>query len=279
MPAGTGFTVIVLTYDRPRALRALLRGLAAQQLDGAEMELIVCNNAAGARLSASPWTTTGRLLRRFPDAKIINSSHNWLCRVRYPVTTLARHDTIVFLDDDVILRDERFLRYMVDAFATVRPIDVLSCWTALWTEWSDEVLKKVRMNFEGPAPAEMTECDYAGPGLCIFDRRILIESGLLALPPQFHRSDSTWFPWLTAMKLGTRKYYLPSHGRVAFHDEFARHALTTSPGFRPEMYATYKRIWTGGYVPVLERKRSDPDFDQSREAHAARTLPVETDRW
>ena len=279
MQTGAGFTVIVLSYDRPRSLRVLLQGLVAQQLDGAEMELIVCNNAAGVRLSASPWTATGRLLRRFPDVKIMNSSHNWLCRVRYSLATLARHDTIVFIDDDVVITDDRFLRYMYDAMATVRPIDVLSCWTALWTEWSDELLKKVRMNFHDPAPDALTECDYAGPGLCIFDRRILTESGLLALAPEFHRSDSTWFPWLTAMKLGTRKYYLPAHGRVAFHDEFARHALTTSPGFRRDMYAQYKTIWKRGYVPVLERKRSEPDFEQSREAHAARTLPVEVDRW
>ena len=177
MPTGGGFTVIVLSYDRPRALRVLLQGLSTQQLGGADMELIVCNNAAGVRLAASPWTATGRLLRRFPDVKIMNSSHNWLCRVRYPLTTLARHDTIVFIDDDVVITDPHFLRYMYDAFATVRPIDVLSCWTALWTEWNDEHLTKVRMNFSDPAPSEMTECDYAGPGLCIFDRRILIESG------------------------------------------------------------------------------------------------------
>src|SRR5688572_5286843 len=61
--SGRGFTVIVLSYDRPRSLRSLLRGLAAQRLDGLAMELIVCNNAAGVHLSASPWTATGRLLR------------------------------------------------------------------------------------------------------------------------------------------------------------------------------------------------------------------------
>lgn len=279
MAKGPGFTVIVLSYDRPRALRVLLQGLLAQRLGDTEMEVIVCNNAAGVRLAASPWTATGRLLRRFPDLKLFNSSHNWLCRVRYPLATLARHETIVFIDDDVVIRDDGFLRYMYDAFATVRPIDVLSCWTALWTAWSDDELAKVRMNFLAPAPDALTECDYAGPGLCIFDRRILTESGLLALAPEYHRSDSTWFPWLTAMKMGTRKYYLPSHGRVAFHEEFARHELTTSPGFRREMYATYKRLWALGYVPVLERKRAEPDFERSREAQAARTLPVEVDRW
>ncbi len=274
-----GVTVIVLSYDRPQALRSLLRGLHAQRRDGLAMELIVCNNAPGAPLTASAWTATGRLLRRFPEAKILNSSHNWLCRVRYALAMLAAHETIVFVDDDVVIRDAGFLRHLYETFLTVRRIDVLSCWTALWTTWNDEVLAKVRMDFTQPAPDVLTECDYAGPGLCIFDRRILVESGLVNVAPEHQRSDSSWFPWLTAMTLGTRKYYVPSYDRVTFHAEYARHALTTSPGFRPDLYAAYKRIWQRGYVPVLERRRAEPGFEASPEARAARTLPVETDRW
>jgi hypothetical protein len=243
------------------------------------MELILCNNAANVRLAPSAWTVTGRLLRRFPDLKVFNSSHNWLCRARYALTALAAHDTIVFLDDDVVIHDAGFLRHLYESFLTVRPIDVLSCWTALWTAWSDDALEKVRMNFTEPEPDALTECDYVGPGLSIFDRRILVESRLWALPPEYHRSDSSWFPWLPAMRMGTRKYYVPSHGRIAFHAEYARHALTTSPGFRPDLYAAYKRIWKEGYVPVLERRRTEPDFERSPEARAARTLPVEIDRW
>jgi hypothetical protein len=243
------------------------------------MELMICNNAAQVRLTRSRLTATGRLLRLFPDLKIMNSSHNWLCRVRYPLTALAKYNTIIFIDDDMVIKDEYFLKYMYESFTRVRSIDILSCWTALWTAWNEDHLKKVRMNFSRPAPEVMIECDYIGPGLCIFDRRILIDSGLLALPAEFHRSDSTWFPWLTAMKLGTRKYYLPSHGRVEFHPQNQRHALMQAQGFRPDMYARYKTIWKRGYVPVLERKGSEPDFEQSLEAQAARSLPVETDPW
>ena len=146
MVEGPGCTVIVISYDRPRALDSLLRGLSAQRLDNVAMELIVCNNAEDVQLSLSQDTTTGRLMR-LPDVKIVNSSHNWLCRVRYPMATLARYDTIIFIDDDVVINDDQFVKYMYDAFATVRPIDILSCWTALWTEWNDDHLKKVRMNW------------------------------------------------------------------------------------------------------------------------------------
>src|SRR6266478_220455 len=99
------------------------------------MELIVCNNAEDIQLSALQDTSMGRLLRLFPDVKIMNSSHNRLCRVRYPLATLARHDTIIFIDDDVVIKDDQFVKYMYDAFATVGPTDILSGCTALWTEW------------------------------------------------------------------------------------------------------------------------------------------------
>jgi hypothetical protein len=279
MEKGPGCTVIVISYDRPHALESLLRGLSVQRLDHVAMELMVCNNAQDVQLSSLQDTSIGRLLHLFPDVKIMNSSHNWLCRVRYPMATLARHDTIIFIDDDVVIKDDQFVKYMYDAFTTVGPTDILSCWTALWTEWNDDHLKKVRMNWSHATPDVMIECDYAGPGLCIFDRRILIDSGVLRLPREFHRSDSTWFPWLTAMRLGTRKYYLPSYGRVEFHPEGQRHALMKVTGFREEMYAQYKAIWKQGYVPVLERKASEPDFENSLEAWAARTLPIETDPW
>lgn len=274
-----GCSVIVISYDRPKALDSLLLRLSAQQLDGIAMELIVCNNAEHIHLSPSHDTTTGRLLRLFPDVKVMNSNHNWLCRVRYPMTTLARHDTIIFIDDDVVLQDDGFVKYMYDSFAAMKPTDILSCWTALWTEWTDSHLKKVRMNWARAEPDVMVECDYVGPGLCIFDRRILIDGGLLRLPPEFHRSDSTWFPWLPSMTLGTRKFYLPSHRRIGFHPEGQRHSLMNSKGFRSAMYGQYKAIWKQGYVPVLERKASDPDFENSLELHAARSLPVETNAW
>jgi hypothetical protein len=38
-------------------------------------------------------------------------------------------------------------------------------------------------------------------------------------------------------------------------------------------------MWKSGYVPVLERRRSEPNFEHSPEWHAARTLSVEVDRW
>jgi len=276
--APTGVSIVILSYERLGALRALLEGLLAQDLTGLEIELLVCNNSSAVRLRTSPFITLGRLLGRFPDLKIFNSSHNWLCRVRYTVATLARHDLILFLDDDLIPVHPRLIRQMVDLQTTLRPNDILSCWTALWTRWDDTHLTKVRMGFLYPQTTEVTECDYVGPGVCMFNKQILFHPAILNLPEEFHRSDSAWFPWLTAMELGSRKFYLPSYGMLRVHPESMRSALASLPGFRDGQYAAYKRMWKRGYTPVLATERHQGRTD-TPEARAAQSLRTETDAW
>lgn len=277
MPA-TGVSLVVLSYERPAALRSLLDSLLRQDLTGLDLELLLCNNSSRVHLRRSPFSAIGRRLQAFPDVKVFNSSHNWLCRVRYTVATLARHDVILFLDDDLTLVHPTLIRRMVDTFRTLQPCDILSCWTALWTEWDDRHLTKVRMGFLYPETTELTECDYVGPGICMFAKQILFHPALQDLPVEFHRSDSAWFPWLTAMELGTRKYYMPSHGMVRVHAESAKAALGSLPGFRAEQYAAYKRMWKRGYTPVLATERHRGRTD-SPEVRAAKTLRQERDAW
>lgn len=273
-----GVSVVILSYERHVALGALLDSLLEQDLGGRRLEVLLCNNSARTRLRASRFTSIGRALRRLPDVKIFESSHNWLCRVRYTLATLARHDVILFVDDDLTLVHRGVIARMADTLASLGPCDIVSCWTALWTEWSDERLTKVRMGFLYPQTTELTECDYVGPGICMFNKRILFHPGLLDLPESLHRSDSAWFPWMTSMALGSRKYYVPTYGMLRVHPESKKHALAAVPGFRAEQYAAYRRMWKRGYTPVLATERHRGRLD-SPEARAARTLRPETDAW
>lgn len=277
--ASDGISVVVLSYERLAALAVLLRSLLAQELGGLPLEVLLCNNSRNVHLALSATSELGRLLSEFPDVKVFNSSHNWLCRVRYTLATLARYETIFFIDDDLAPADPFLVRDLHAALGTLRPVDIVSCWTALWTEWNDRSLTKVRMGFTRPEPAELTECDYFGPGICMFNRRILFEPGILDPRPERLRSDSSWFPWVTAMELGSRKYYLPTYGRLRVHEEHRHAALGDTPGFRTELYAAYKRMWKRGYRPVLGRLGAEPVPDGSPEMRAARSLPRETDPW
>lgn len=274
-----GISVVILSYERLVALHLLLRNLLAQDLGGLRLELLLCNNSPNVHLETFPSTGLGRLLSEFPDVKIFNSSHNWLCRIRYTLATLARYETIFFIDDDLSPTDSRLVRDLYDALGGLRPVDIVSCWTALWTEWNDRSLTKVRMGFTSPAPTELTECDDVGPGICMFRKRILFHPGILDLGPEHLRSDSSWFPWVTAMELGSRKYYLPTHGRLRVHAQHRHAALGNTPGFRTELYSAYKRMWKRGYLPVLGRTGDHRAPEGSPERRAARSLPSETDFW
>ena len=85
---------------------------------------------------------------------------------------------------------------MAETLGTLGPNDILSCWTALWTKWDDAELTKVRMGFMDPQTTQLTECDYVGPGVSMFNKRILFHQGLLDLTeesiartrPGFHGS-------------------------------------------------------------------------------------------
>lgn len=273
-----GVSIVVLSHERLGALRALLESLLRQDTGGIPIELIVCNNSPSVELRASVFSRLGRLFRRFPDVKIFNSSHNWLCRIRYTLATLARHDVILFLDDDLIPVDPGFVRKMAETLGTLGPNDILSCWTALWTRWDETHLTKVRMGFLYPQTTVLTECDYVGPGVSMFNKRILFHPGLLDLAEEFHRSDSAWFPWVTTMELGSRKFYMPSYGMLRRHTEHTVKPLSDLPGFRAGQYAAYKTMWKRGYVPVLATERHQ-GRDDSPEALAARTLRPQVDAW
>ena len=270
-----GVTIVVLTHDRPNALRALLAGLLQQELDGMELELLLCNNSPRDTITDSPLTRTGRLLGRFKDVKIFNSSYNWLCRVRYTLATLARHDVIMFLDDDLTPVDPSLVARMAALLATLGPNDIVSCWTSLWTAWDEENLTKVRMGFLYPNPAVVTEADYIGPGICMFNKGLLLHPSIMNLGPENHASDSGWFPWMTSLELGTRKYYMPSYGMLRIHPESRIGGLTALAGFRKGQYGSFKRWWKRGYKPVM----ASPHAPDSPEATAAREIGPEVREW
>jgi hypothetical protein len=275
----SGISIVVLSYERLGALSVLLRALLEQSLGGLPFELLLCNNSARVHLEPSTGSELGRLLSEVPDLKIFNSSHNWLTRIRYTIATLSRYETIFFIDDDLSPTDPFLIRDMYVALSALRPVDIVSCWTTLWTEWNDRFLTRVRMGFTRPEPTELTECDTVGPGICMFRKRILFHPEILDPPPNQLRSDSSWFPYVTAMELGSRKYYLPTHARLQRHDEHVHASLSRTPGFQADLHATFKHMWKRGYRPVLSRIQDEPFAEGSPEMRAARSLPPLTEYW
>lgn len=249
-----GITVIVLSYDRLFGLRALLDSLLQQELGEIQLELIVCNNSKNVYLDESRFSRIGRLLSKFQHKRIINSSYNWRCRVRYAFGTLATYDTILFLDDDVILSDRNFIQYMFQAHSSLRRQDIVSCWNTLWTEYNEDHFKFVSMTFQSDEVSELTESDTIGPGISMFDKGILFSSKVLRMSEQFEQADDMAFPLIAYQEWGSRSYFLPSSGMLQFHDQRLKNPLSFRHGHYKALYAQYKTLWKDGYQPVLSRE-------------------------
>ncbi len=84
-------TAILLSWRRPQNLPRLLDQLRASPLVS---EILLWNN--------NPEITLD-----FPGVTVINSPRNYRCVARYCLVPLARHETIWFQDDDVVIRPEQ----------------------------------------------------------------------------------------------------------------------------------------------------------------------------
>ncbi|MBM4299948.1 MAG: glycosyltransferase [Deltaproteobacteria bacterium] len=274
-----GVTVIVLTYQRRAALAALLRSLLQQKLGSLPLELIVCNNAPGIRLKPSRFSSLGRLFRQFANLKIFNSSYNWRCRVRYAVATLAAHDTVMFIDDDITLLDRNFIRYMYDNFRTLGSKDLLSCWNSLWVDWNEDNFSCASLTFETPGITQLTQTDTIGPGICMFNKALLLNARILDLSRGFPKADDMAFPLVAAVEWGSRSYFLPSYKMLEMHYEYNRNPLYTVPGHSAELYAQFKGLLKEGYQPVLSRNAAGGVETETPERDAAQRLPAMQYSW
>src|SRR3546814_3587361 len=79
-----------------------------------------------------------RRLKRLIDLKVVDSSYNWACSLRYAIATMAKYETVLFLDDDFVLLEKDFVQRMYGRFRKLGSKDILSCWTNIWAEWDDK---------------------------------------------------------------------------------------------------------------------------------------------
>ena len=276
-----GLSLVVLTYNRPAALVSTLEHLMRQDLTGIDLELILWNNSQRQLLRRSVVTKTGRLLGRFDNIKIINSSDNWECRARYGMATVAANDVVMFLDDDILLLDRQFVQYMYRTFLGLRDVDILSCWNRLWVDWTDEHLDSVAVQFSQPTAAELTETDTVGSGISMFNKRILLSPRVMqeVTYPRVATAYDLAFPLIAALELGSRSYYLPSYGMLQFHRQWRKGAMMTRPGKNESRLRLHKLLLGDGYTPVLAREEDPEQPHRVYAKRLARTLPVLRQAW
>ncbi|NIA69071.1 glycosyltransferase [Pelagibius litoralis] len=276
--SGSGVTVVVLTYFRPEGLNALLESLAAQELGELGLEVIICNNAPGRRLGGLRFR---RRLEALANVKVIDSSYNWACSVRYAFAAMAKYETVLFLDDDFTLLDNSLIARMYERFQRLAPHDILSLWTTIWAEWDDTGFSTVSLTFMNDEVSEPVEVDTVGPGLSMFHRDTLLDPEVFGtiMSPPFPKVDDMAFGIVTSMKLGTRKYFMPCYGMLRSHKQTRTKALATRSGRYDDLHAYYKQVLAEGFEPLLVRQARDCPGESTVEQKLARRLPPQRFRW
>lgn len=275
-----GVSIIVLSYERMDALIKNLTSIVAQEMDGVPLEIIVLNNSANMNIHPSRFTAIGRLLRQYPQIKVLNSSYNWRTDIRYGVAYSALYDTIMFIDDDIHLLDNR---YVIDVYRQKQQLglyDVVSCWNTLWTSWDENGIELVSASLLDPNVTELVRTDTCGPGISMFNRHLILDirarNNLISR--DFPSATDMVLGLLTNYIWGGTTYCFPAHKRVRFHDQHKQSALHELPDFISDRMKIYKRLWKDGYQPVLERFKDELD-DTSPEMRLIHANEPRRKKW
>jgi hypothetical protein len=226
-------------------------------------------------------TRLGRALQRKFDVKVFDSSHNWFDSVRYSVAMLGKHETVLHLDDDVVLLDRQFIRYMYSEFKKLGRVDILSCWTMLWTQYTDNNLCFVGLTFNTPDIVEITECDVCGTGICMYSRELLFNLRVfnIATARNYPNAYDMAFSIIAWMESGSRGYFLPSFGKLGFHPEHKKSSIHELSGHHDARFRLFKSLYKQGYVPVMSRSPALMKEKNTHEWRAVQQLEPKRRLW
>ncbi len=249
-----GITILVLSFERMKSLKVVLDSLLAQDLGGIPTELIVCNNSPREYLKKSRFSAVGRCLRRFTDIKIINCSYSWHTNIRYALATLAKYNTVLFLDDDIIVRRHDFIKYMFNTYKQLGPLDILSCWNRLLVEWDADDFSLISLNFNTPGIEELTQCDVAGPGICMFNKDVLTPKVMdVVMAHEYPNAYDMGFSLISKIEHNSECFFLPSHGMLENYRQHGKTTLMTGPENYDDLHSLFKSMLKKGYKPVVSR--------------------------
>ena len=262
-----GLSIIVTSYQRMDALFANLTSLLNQNTRDLPSEIIVVNNAHQIDLRPGLLTKLGRLFRQHPEIKLLNSRYNWRVYLRYGMAYVANYDTVFFLDDDIHCLDSDIVHDMYQTLMNLEPYDIVSCWNMLWSKWTDSEHHHVSATLFDPELTELTKTDTCGPGISMFNRRLILDARAQKHIIAWNLPDVTDMALglLSNMLWGGTTYAMPMYQRVAFSPEHKKHALhETVPNFVTDRYRLYKEMFNQGYQPVITRGQLAPDSPETK---------------
>lgn len=279
VPPHPGLSVIVTSYERMISLHKNLTSVMNQQMGDIRVEIIVVNNSTNVTLRPTRWTKIGRLFRQNPQIKLINSRHNWRIYFRYGIAYFAEYDTLLFIDDDIYFRDDTMMRDMYTMLMGLGAYDIVSCWNMLWTKWTDSELHHVSASLLDPELKELTKTDTCGPGISMFNRRLVLDERARKYLMTWDIPDAGDYALglLSHLLWQGTTYAMPAYKRVGFSQEFQKNALhLNEPNFVTDRMRLFKEMLHNGYVPVIERS---PLADDSPEMQLIKRMEHRVKHW
>jgi|GEM_PF-1126017 hypothetical protein len=234
-----GLSTIITTYKRNFSLNLLIKDLE-KQVFNFPIEVIVINN------NLKPIKISSKL-----KIKIINNFNKNRCSSRYKIAKSSKHQTIVFLDDDVHLKDRLFLSEFKSFFDKKTKKDIASSWCSVFKPNSLEYFSAQGVNFN--TSNEESETDLIGPGISIFDKSILTKE-IISVPKRFEIADNVWFSLQTSLVHKTKKYYFPSKNKVGFRkSHLSPFALYRSSVGKEQKEKSLEHFFNKGYLPIFAK--------------------------
>jgi len=243
-----GITLVIVSYDRNSTLKLLLKSLLKQKTN-LPLEVYLINNWQGQTIKKSYWSTIGRLLLRFADVNVLNSSTNLGCSIRYSIANYAKYDTILFLDDDIELLSESFIQKMYDFLQSKGSCDIVSSWCATFRLDEVDYFNTDGSNFE--ITDHEVEVDLAGPGVCMFRKELLVKE-VIDIPENYRDVDNVWFSIVPTLVKSSKKYYFPSKGMLRFVKNHV-HAMFAREDINSLKRQSTKELVSRGYQPIRGR--------------------------
>ena len=261
-----GLSVIVVTYRREEAIQANLEALLSQDLDDIPSEIIVINNDPEIVFRPSRWSKLGRLFRDNPQIKLVNARNDWMSIIRWGMVYMARYETVLTLDDDIVFQDKAIVKDMYETLMGLNKYDIVSCWNYLWTHWTETEYHYARAIFWMPELTELTKTDTSGSGISMFNKELILDARAqrhLTVNCGVASGDMT-LGLLSNMLWNGTTYAMPMYGRVEFHPQFQTNALHVRPNFYPDINKLYKLVLRNGYKPLITRESLAEDSPEMK---------------
>jgi glycosyltransferase involved in cell wall biosynthesis len=212
-------TVLICTYKRVHCLAGQLERLCAQVFDRA-FEVLVWNNNVDAQVEIES------IVRSFSarlSIRVIHSSDNLYCAVRFAAPALMRSELLMICDDDVLPAPE-YLRTFWEKHERYGPRSVICARGhtflphRLDTDQPDRVWREQKLVLFHDESVDDREIHFLHADNCLISRAVLQEATQVNMDvPEYILVDDYWLSYVLSCFCHCQLWKIKANEVLAFH--------------------------------------------------------------